>query len=351
MEARLISDRQRWNDFVARSASCPITQSYEWGELARSIGAQALRVGVVDNGGALCAAMLVFITQVPVLHRTFLYAPRGPIINDPDSPAMTALLDFVRVQAHRHGAFLLKVEPGVAHENRCWLTALQRRGFRANPYPLHVRSEWVLDIRPDEQELLANMQAKWRYNVRLAARKGVSIRRGEGLTDLDTFYQLYQQTSQRDRFFIHSKDHYHAIMRLYGEGDRAALAGVPRSRLPAFDLCGLSTPVESQALEAPGIGKGGQTPSAKVHPGGHTPHCFERRLVAPAFSVCNDPVPFILCKFAAWSKPRSLPLCSHIEVASAVKWRLSGESGGVRQGGKGGLAVARGGKEGIGRET
>ena len=67
------------------------------------------------------------------------------------------------------------------------------------------------------------MKEKWRYNVRLAARKGVSIRRGEGPTDLESFYRLYQQTSERDRFFIHSKDHYHAIMRLYGEGDRAAL--------------------------------------------------------------------------------------------------------------------------------
>lgn len=67
------------------------------------------------------------------------------------------------------------------------------------------------------------MKEKWRYNVRLAARKGVSIGRGEGPTDLDIFYRLYQQTSERDRFFIHSKDHYHAIMQLYSEGDRAAL--------------------------------------------------------------------------------------------------------------------------------
>src|SRR5437763_772613 len=37
MEARLISDRQRWNDFIAMSPYCKITQSYEWGELASHI--------------------------------------------------------------------------------------------------------------------------------------------------------------------------------------------------------------------------------------------------------------------------------------------------------------------------
>ena len=142
------------------SPYCNITQSYEWGKLATLIGAKALHIGVVDDEGDLCAAMLLFITRVPVLYSTFLYAPRGPLINDPDSPAMTALLDFVRLQAHKHGAFMLKVEPGVEHDNPRWFTALAQRGFRSNPYPLHVRSEWVLDIRPDEKDILAHMKEK-----------------------------------------------------------------------------------------------------------------------------------------------------------------------------------------------
>ncbi len=58
MEARIITDRQQWNDFVAASACCNITQSYEWGDLAPHLGAEALRAGVVDDDGKLLAAML-----------------------------------------------------------------------------------------------------------------------------------------------------------------------------------------------------------------------------------------------------------------------------------------------------
>ena len=47
MEARIITDRQQWNDFVAASVCCNITQSYEWGELAPHLGAEAMRIGVV----------------------------------------------------------------------------------------------------------------------------------------------------------------------------------------------------------------------------------------------------------------------------------------------------------------
>ncbi|HVB73886.1 MAG TPA: peptidoglycan bridge formation glycyltransferase FemA/FemB family protein, partial [Ktedonobacteraceae bacterium] len=201
MQACIITNSQQWNDFVANSACCNITQSYEWGDLAPHLGAEALRVGVVDEDGKLCAAMLVLITRAPVLRRNYFYAPRGPVIDDPASPALTVLLNFVKAEARKRGAFMLKVEPSVADGDPAWLTALGKHGFCPNPYATHVRHEWILDLRPDEKDILAGMKEKWRYNVRLAARKGITVRRGEGQADLDTFYHIYETTSERDQFF------------------------------------------------------------------------------------------------------------------------------------------------------
>ena len=42
----------------------------------------------------------------------------------------------------------------------------------------------VLDLTPDEDTLLANMKEKWRYNIRLAGRKGVQIRVAETVEDV-----------------------------------------------------------------------------------------------------------------------------------------------------------------------
>ncbi len=223
MEARIITDRQQWNDFVAASECCNITQSFEWGELAPHLGAEAMCVGVVDDQGELCAAMLVLIATAPIIRRTYFYAPRGPVIDDPDTPAMTVLLNFVKAEARKQSAFLLKVEPSVADGDARWLVALRKRGFKPTPYASHIRHEWVLDLQPDEKTLLAGMKEKWRYNIRLAGRKGITVRQGQGQVDLDTFYRIYQTTSERDQFFIHNKDHYEDVMRLFGEGERAAL--------------------------------------------------------------------------------------------------------------------------------
>jgi lipid II:glycine glycyltransferase (peptidoglycan interpeptide bridge formation enzyme) len=223
MKATIITDRQQWDDFVAQSVCCNITQSYEWGDLSPHLGAEPLRVGVLDDEGKLQAVMLVLIMQAPILRRAYFYAPRGPVIDNPDSPAMDVLLDFVSAEARKRHAFMLKIEPSVLDGDEQWLIALRKRGFRPNPYATHVRHEWVLDLRPDEKDLLAGMKEKWRYNIRLAGRKGVTVRRGEGQADLDTFYEIYETTSERDQFFIHNKAHYQDVMRLFSVDDRAAL--------------------------------------------------------------------------------------------------------------------------------
>ncbi len=79
MEAQIITDRQRWDDFVAASVCCNITQSYGWGELAQHVGAiEPLRIGVVDDASNLQAVMLILVTRAPIINKIYFYAPRGP---------------------------------------------------------------------------------------------------------------------------------------------------------------------------------------------------------------------------------------------------------------------------------
>jgi peptidoglycan pentaglycine glycine transferase (the first glycine) len=223
MEARIISDAQLWDDFVASSQCCNVTQSFEWGQLAPQRGDDAvLPIGVVDSDGKLCAAMLVIVGRAPVLHAPYFYAPRGPVIENPDSPAMTVLLNYVKAEARKRHAFMLKVEPSVQDGDDVWLKALRQRGFRVNPHFMHPRHEWVVDIRPDEKTLLANMKEKWRYNIRLAGRKGVTVRKGEGQADFDAFYRIYETTSTRDQFFIHNKAFYQEVLHLFARDDHTA---------------------------------------------------------------------------------------------------------------------------------
>ena len=69
---------------------------------------------------------LVIAEQAPLLHRPYLYAPRGPVVADPASPALGALVAAAQREARKRGAFMLKVEPSVEHGDQGWLAALAR---------------------------------------------------------------------------------------------------------------------------------------------------------------------------------------------------------------------------------
>jgi len=244
MQVDIITDRDQWNAFVEARPSGNVAQTFEWGELGHHLGGDILRLGAHD-GGALQGTMLVVVARAPLLRRPYLYVPRGPVLDDPASPALAALCARAEREARRRGAFMLKVEPNVPDGDAHWRSALAGLGFRRNRFATHPRRSWVLDIRPGEDDLLAGMKEKWRYNIRLAGRKGVQVREAMASADVDTFYALYQETAARDGFFIHPQQHYADILRRYGARDAAVLLlaeyeGVPIAGLIAV-RCGAVT--------------------------------------------------------------------------------------------------------------
>lgn len=105
----------------------------------------------------------------------------------------------------------------------------------------------LIDIARDEQAILADMKSKWRYNIRLAAKRDVTVRASDAKTferDISRWYALYEETAKRDQISIHSKGYYrdfieHAWYRgegpvvdlLLAEHDGDLLAGIITARI------------------------------------------------------------------------------------------------------------------------
>ena len=123
MQVEVITNREQWNSFVEAQPTGNVTQTYEWGELRDSLGGDALRLGALESG-ELHGAMLVIVGQAPLLHRPYLYVPRGPVVADPAGPALAALCAAAGREAKKRGAFMLKVEPNVPDGDPAWLDAL-----------------------------------------------------------------------------------------------------------------------------------------------------------------------------------------------------------------------------------
>jgi peptidoglycan pentaglycine glycine transferase (the first glycine) len=133
--------------------------------------------------------------------------------------------------ARQRGAFLLKIDPdavvglgepgeGGAVEGlkgAVLVEELQQDGWRFSNEQVQFRNTVVIDLTKNEDELLAAMKQKTRYNVRLAGRKGVSVRRGTP-DDFEMLYRMYAETAVRDGFSIRGKDYYFAVWETFFEG-------------------------------------------------------------------------------------------------------------------------------------
>jgi lipid II:glycine glycyltransferase (peptidoglycan interpeptide bridge formation enzyme) len=76
----------------------------------------------------------------------------------------------------------------------------------------------IVDLSGSEQELLARMKSKWRYNIGLAEKKAVKVRQG-GPEELPSFYRLYRETAGRDGIAIHGMGYYQTLFELAAGGE------------------------------------------------------------------------------------------------------------------------------------
>lgn len=91
--------------------------------------------------------------------------------------------------------------------------------------PLISDVDGIANKRSDE-EILSSMKSKWRYNIKLSAKKGVAVEKYEFFTDgfkgaFEKFYALFQQTSQRDGVQFHSKSYYSDLLELAVKSQKA----------------------------------------------------------------------------------------------------------------------------------
>lgn len=209
------ADRDRWNDFVRASTYPSVMQSWEWGELKAATGWTPLVVAL-EEGGVLRAGALLLERRIPHLRRGLLYAPRGPILDWSNTDLPARLVAEIRGVARQRGAVALKIDPCVPAERTDVAAALEGLGFRFvgsdDPDLGGTQPRYVMktDLRPEPDELLASFHPKWRYNIRLAERKGVTVRAGTR-ADLPEFYRVLQITAERDEFRVRGLDYYERL--------------------------------------------------------------------------------------------------------------------------------------------
>lgn len=200
-----------WDQFVFAHPQGHLLQTSAWGQLKRQFGWRDGGTALVNDQGAICAGAMVLFQRTAGL--TLAYAPKGPLTNWHDQTLTAELFLQLQTTCRQAGALLLKIEPDLPDtaDNRALLRSY---GLRPSPQTVQPRSTILLDIRGDDDTILQRMKSKWRYNVRLAARKEITVRAATA-ADLPVVAQLMQETGERDGFAVHSAAYYTRAYELF----------------------------------------------------------------------------------------------------------------------------------------
>lgn len=228
-----------WDAMVAQDRRGHLLQTWAWGELKSAFGWSAVRTAVERDGSLVAGAQTLYRRMGPF---NVGYVPKGPVLLEDDPHVADMLCEALRKQARRRGCAWLTFEPEWYDEEigrRAWLTS---RGLEPSDLSVQPRRTIVVDLTPSEEDLLAAMKPKWRYNVRLSMRRGVEVSQ-VGTESLETFYALMRITGERDAFGIHTKSYYRTALELFLPQGRAALflatyEGKPLATLMPFAFNG-----------------------------------------------------------------------------------------------------------------
>ena len=249
-----------WNSIISALPNPDFLQTYEWGQVKAKYGWTPLYAIWDANGiwkvethpsqvstshSPVAAALILrrkILRNAFAARLSVLYAPKGPLLDWTNETLRNRVLNDLQSFAKKQGGIFLKMDPdvvlgtGVPSSERDLIdpsglavtSELKRRGWKYSSDQIQFKNTVLIDLQPTEEELLAGMKQKTRYNIRLAEKKGVTLRVGTS-NDFDRLYKMYAETSVRDGFVIRNEEYYRTV---WGTFLAAANPSVPNLHSP-----------------------------------------------------------------------------------------------------------------------
>ena len=259
-----------WNSLISTLPNPHFLQTYEWGQVKAKYGWSPLYAVWEADGKwrvestpdylstirSPVAAALILKRQILrngfAARLSILYLPKGPLLDWANESLRSRVLNDLQLLARKQGAIFVKMDPDVVlgtgvpagahdvldHNGQAVVSELEQRGWMHSSDQIQFKNTVQIDLSPSEDELLAGMKQKTRYNIRLAAKKGVAVRVGTQ-ADFAMLYKMYAETSVRDGFVIRDEAYYKTVWNIFTENDQSPVSSlqslITDSQLPSTE--------------------------------------------------------------------------------------------------------------------
>lgn len=203
-----VKTREEYENFVSNHINGNFMQSLCWTGVKKDWNYEA--VISRDKNGTIKGTALVLIRLIPFLGCSFLYSPHGPVCDYRDTETLKDIFAGIELIRKKYRGYELRVDPCITENDKIEIEVLRNLGFEFNENApelttIQARNNYILRINGrSADEIFESFHKKWRYNIRVASRKGVECKIC-GTECLDDFYMLMEETGKRDGILLKSK--------------------------------------------------------------------------------------------------------------------------------------------------
>ena len=205
------SDEEEYTRFLENHERCNFQQSLEWSKVKTNWIKEVILAE--DSSKKIIGSLMVWIRKIPIFGN-IMYSPRGPVCDIHNIEVLKQITEGAKELAKKYKAIVIRIEPDIKTDDTTFRDIMLNLGysirddgknFKDDIQPRHV---FRLDTKEKtEDEIFKNFHQKTRYNVRLATKKGVTVKDGTK-EDLKDFHKIMVTTGIRDGFITRSLSYF-----------------------------------------------------------------------------------------------------------------------------------------------
>jgi peptidoglycan pentaglycine glycine transferase (the first glycine) len=174
-----------WDSFLETQPDGLYQQSSLWAEVKALDGWRPLRL-IVREDGRIVGGVQALLRDLP-LFGTVGYVSKGPVVASDQPEAQKFIVNQLNVLARKVHILFLKIQPPYGAD--ALVQPLSGLGAKPGIVPVTPLATFRSDLRPDPDEIMAQMHRSTRSNIRRAGRRGVEVRVGTE-ADIETFFHI-----------------------------------------------------------------------------------------------------------------------------------------------------------------
>ena len=232
-------EKERYEEFVKKHPKSHFLQSYAWGEFAKEEkNLTPHYVGLENDKHQLVAATLLLEKHLP-LGYSYLYAPRGYVIDFKDYELLKTFTEEIKKYAKKKKAIFVKIDPDIIyHEENCNQEVIIEKddqayqslkklgyrhlGFTKNFETMQPRYSFRIDLTKPWEEVEKNFSKTTKQRIKKAEDLLVDVKIGTD-KDINTFYQLMILTETRKDFVTHNEKYYQSLYKIWNQDNECNL--------------------------------------------------------------------------------------------------------------------------------